>query len=158
MKIIDNNIKTLTIEEIFNLEYKIHKILSKIKRSSKGKEAIYYYKNILIDINNIKDEYDLTNIDLKLRYLKKEYNFLIKLNKIKSKEINCLKRKLLIKRTYDKISINDSTLPKFNKYTSKNYIIRQYEKNIELLLKNKMIYDGKLYQLENLYSKLIKKS
>ena len=57
----------------------------------------------------------------------------------------------------DKIIVKHPNIPRFGKHISKKELIKIYEKDIETLLKNKMIYDGKLYHLEHLYNKLVKK-
>ena len=140
MKTIEKDIKTLTIEEMFDLEYKMHKKLSKLKKKCKLTENIYYYKNILIDINNIKEEYDLTNLNVKLRYLKNEYNFLKKLNNIKIKDINYFRKELFNEKTNDKSINNTPALPKFYKHISKKDLINIYENNIEIFIK-KIVYN-----------------
>ena len=104
------DVDALNIEEIFDFEYKINKKINKIRKKQKQIDYIYLnynkikskldininqYKKLLIKINNKKEEYDMKSLSLKLQYLEKEYDFLIKQNNAKINTIKYLKKRIL---------------------------------------------------------------
>lgn len=191
-KIYNNDISLLDISSLFKLEKNIITYINELQCNNKNIDIIYFKyhemkdkinstikanKDILIEINNQKKKYDLTNNYQKLNYQKKLYKLLcyqtnnsILINQIKEIEFaitlllddlnNCnLKSKFNNIKDKNEKKIKKVMHSKNNnpyKLTI-NEQITWYENKIEEKIKIKMIFESYIFSLENLYKDIIEK-
>lgn len=193
----DKNIEQMDISSIFKLEKNIRNNIYNLENSNKDLDIIYLNyqtiksniknkirseKNILIKLDNNKDNYNKDNLRQKLLFLTKEYNFLIeqtntkllveKIETLESKiqilmdgidDKNILSKYDKVKKQYNKIVIftNSEKFGKKDDIVPNNVDITQkiewYREEIETLLEKQMIFDKYIYLLENFYSDLLEK-
>lgn len=163
------NINNLDMYSLFKLE---NNILKQLQKNNSTKDIINY-KNYLIEINNIKDNYNKSILENKLIYLKQEYKFLKKQininiffkrneqlnNKIKNQIKDCKNNYLLSK--YKKIQkkhiyifkelSNINCFSSNNKKISISEKIQWYEYQIEKIIKKKLMLENHIFCLKNLY-------
>ena len=192
-----NNIEHMDISSLFKLENNIINNINKLKISKKDLDLLYLNygsikkklnskidnnKNLLVNINIQKEEYERNDCKRNLLYLNKEYISLLEqtntkelLNVIKNLEqkIEILKKdikgKKLIQK-YSKIrdSFNNITIfVNTEKFDNKSDVIPNnlsneekiiwYENRIEELIEKQMIFDKYVFMLENLYNDLLEK-
>ena len=189
------NKHNLDIDVLFNLENKTISEIASIKEKDQNLDLIYINynkmknnlkknlntkKSKLININNLKERYDINNLNKKLSYVYNEYKFYIKntntdnyMNNIKElhDKIEYLLKRISNKKIinkYEKIKnkykniiafvkseklLNDTILDK-RKDTS--YKINWYNNRINEMIEKQMIFDSYMFLLESFYDELIK--
>lgn len=193
----NNNIEHMDITSLFKLENNIINNINKLKISQKDLDLLYLNygsiknklnkkidnnKNLLININMQKEEYERNDCKRNLLYLSKEYNSLLEKTNTKSlleiiknleQKIDLLKndiknKKLLQKYSKVRDSFNNVTIfVNTEKFDNKSSIVPTilsseekilwYEKRIEELIEKQMIFDKYIYLLENLYNDFLEK-
>ena len=191
------NIEHMDISSLFKLENNIIDNINKLKLSKKDLDLLYLNygsiknklnskidnnKNLLVNINIQKEEYERNDCKRNLLYLNKEYTLLLEqtntkklLNVIKNLEqkIDILKKdikdkKLIQKHSKIRDSFNNITIfvntEKFDNKTdaipnnlSNEEKIIWYENRIGELIEKQMIFDKYIFMLENLYNDLLEK-
>ena len=193
----NNNIEHMDITSLFKLENNIINNINKLKISQKDLDLLYLNygsiknklnkkidnnKNLLININMQKEEYERNDHKRNLLYLSKEYNSLLEKTNTKAlleviknleQKIDLLKKdiknkKLLQKYSKVRDSFNNVTIfVNTEKFDNKSSIVPTslfaeekifwYEKRIEELIEKQMIFDKYIYLLENLYNDFLEK-
>jgi len=193
----NNNIEHMDITSLFKLENNIINNINKLKISQKDLDLLYLNygsiknklnkkidnnKNLLININMQKEEYERNDHKRNLLYLSKEYNSLLEITNTKAlleviknleQKIDLLKKdiknkKLLQKYSKVRDSFNNVTIfVNTEKFDNKSSIVPTslsaeekifwYEKRIEELIEKQMIFDKYIYLLENLYNDFLEK-
>jgi len=193
----NSNIEHMDITSLFKLENNIINNINKLKISQKDLDLLYLNygsiknklnrkidnnKNLLININMQKEEYERNDCKRNLLYLSKEYNSLLEKTNTKSlleiiknleQKIDLLKndiknKKLLQKYSKVRDSFNNVTIfVNTEKFDNKSSIVPTilsseekilwYEKRIEELIEKQMIFDKYIYLLENLYNDFLEK-
>ena len=182
------NKHNLDIDVLFNLENKTISEIASIKEKDQNLDLIYINynkmknnlkknlntkKSKLININNLKERYDINNLNKKLSYVYNEYKFYIKntntdnyMNNIKDlhDKIEYLLKRISNKKIKNKYKniiafvkseklLNDTILDK-RKDTS--YKINWYNNRINEMIEKQMIFDSYMFLLESFYDELIK--
>ena len=193
----NSNIEHMDITSLFKLENNIINNINKLKISQKDLDLLYLNygsiknklnkkidnnKNLLININMQKEEYERNDHKRNLLYLSKEYNSLLEITNTKAlleviknleQKIDLLKKdiknkKLLQKYSKVRDSFNNVTIfVNTEKFDNKSSIVPTslsaeekifwYEKRIEELIEKQMIFDKYIYLLENLYNDFLEK-